>query len=164
MVKIALLSDTHGYLDERFIKHFLACDEIWHAGDIGTTSLADQLAMMKPLRAVHGNIDGQPLRLQFPADQRFNLEDVSVWIRHIGGYPGHYEKEIRDILRINPPRLLITGHSHILKIQYDKHYELLYINPGAAGRYGFHTLQTLVKFKLHTGNITDMEVVELNRS
>jgi putative phosphoesterase len=163
MIRIALLSDTHGYLDERFIKHLSACDEIWHAGDMGTTELADQLAALKPLRAVHGNIDGRPLRIQFPADQRFTLEDVSVWIRHIGGYPGHYEKPVREILCANPPKLFITGHSHILKLQYDKRFQLLHINPGAAGKYGSPTLQTLVKFNLDAGRIRDMEIVELKK-
>jgi len=129
----------------------------------GTTALADQLAALKPLRAVYGNIDGQPLRIMFPADQRFILEDVTVWIRHIGGYPGHYEKTVREILHTNPPKLFITGHSHILKVQYDKRFQLLHINPGAAGKYGFHTLQTLVKFKLDKGLIRDMEIIELTK-
>ena len=163
MIRIALLSDTHGYLDERFIKYLGACDEIWHAGDLGTSDVADQLASLKPLRAVYGNIDGQPLRLQFPVDQRFMLEDVTVWIRHIGGYPGHYEKSVREILHADPPKLFITGHSHILRIQYDKQFQLLHVNPGAAGKYGFHTVQTLVKFIIDTGRIRDMEVVELTR-
>jgi putative phosphoesterase len=163
MVKIALLSDTHGYLDERFIKHLNTCDEIWHAGDIGTTALADQLALLKPLRAVHGNIDGQSLREIFPVDQRFTLENVSVWIRHTGGYPGHYEKAVSDILRVTRPKLFITGHSHILKVKYDKRFQMLHINPGAAGKYGFHTVQTMVRFILDAGRINDLEVVELDK-
>ncbi len=163
MIRITLLSDTHGYLDERFIKYLSACDEIWHAGDLGTSDVADQLASLKPLRAVYGNIDGQPLRLQFPVDQRFLLEDVTVWIRHIGGYPGHYEKSVREILLSDPPKLFITGHSHMLRIQYDKQFQLLHVNPGAAGKYGFHTVQTLVKFIIDNGRIRDMEVVELTR-
>jgi len=163
MIRITLLSDTHGYLDERFIKYLSACDEIWHAGDLGTSDVADQLASLKPLRAVYGNIDGQPLRLQFPVDQRFLLEDVTVWIRHIGGYPGHYEKSVREILLSDPPKLFITGHSHMLRIQYDKQFQLLHVNPGAAGKYGFHTVQTLVKFIIDKGRIRDMEVVELTR-
>jgi len=163
MRKIALLSDTHGTLDERFIKHINECDEVWHAGDIGTEEVAFQLLALKPLRAVHGNIDGPILRTQYPLDQRFVLEEMPVWIRHIGGYPGHYESTVHDRLRKDPPKLFICGHSHILKVQYDKRFQLLCVNPGAAGKYGFHTVQTLVKFILDAGRIRDMEVVELTR-
>jgi putative phosphoesterase len=163
MLKIALLSDTHGYLDERFIRYMNDCDEIWHAGDIGTEQVAFQLLALKPLRAVHGNIDGPLIRAQYPLDQRFVLEDVDVWMRHIGGYPGHYEITVHDILRKNPPKIFICGHSHILKVQYDKRFQFLCVNPGAAGKYGFHTVQTMVKFILDAGRIRDMEVVELTK-
>src|SRR4030042_44619 len=163
MLRIALLSDTHGYLDKRFIKHLSDCDEIWHAGDIGTEEVAFQLLSLKPLRAVHGNIDGHILRAQYPLDQRFVLEDVPVWMRHIGGYPGHYEITVHDMMRKDPPKLFICGHSHILKVQYDKRFQLLCVNPGAAGKYGFHMVQTMTKFILDAGNIRDMEVVELTR-
>ena len=125
--------------------------------------MADRLALLRPLRAVYGNIDGQPLRELFPVDQRFILENVTVWMRHIGGYPGHYEKTVSDLLREDPPKLFITGHSHILKVQYDRRFKLLHINPGAAGKYGFHTVQTMVKFILDTGRILDLEVVELDK-
>ena len=163
MIRIALLSDTHGYLDKRFIRHLEGSDEIWHAGDIGTLEVADQLISIKPLRAVHGNVDGTPLRIQYPADLRFILEDVPVWITHIGGYPGHYERKVNEILFKNPPNLFITGHSHILKVQFDKRFQLLHINPGAAGKYGLHTVQTLVKFTLGESRIGDLEVVELEK-
>jgi putative phosphoesterase len=163
MRKIALLSDTHGILDERFVRHINDCDEIWHAGDIGTEEVAFQLLALKPVRAVHGNIDGHILRTQYPLDQRFVLEDVPVWMRHIGGYPGHYEITVHDNLRKDPPKLFICGHSHILKVQYDKRFLMLCVNPGAAGKYGSHTVQTMVKFILDAGRIRDMEVVELTR-
>ncbi|MBN1416469.1 MAG: metallophosphoesterase family protein [Bacteroidales bacterium] len=162
MIRIALLSDTHGYLDERFIRHINECDEIWHAGDIGTEEVAFQLLALKPMRAVHGNVDGRILRAQYPLDQRFVMENVDVWIRHIGGYPGHYEKNVHDILLKNSPKLFICGHSHILKVQFDKRFKLLYVNPGAAGKYGFQKVQTLIKFALDDGQIRDMEVVELS--
>jgi uncharacterized protein len=163
MLHIALISDTHGYFDDRFIKHFNACDEIWHAGDIGSEEVAFKLLAIKPLRAVHGNIDGNILRTLYPLDQRFILEDVKVWMRHIGGYPGYYEATVNDILQKDPPKLFICGHSHILKVQYDKRFQMLCVNPGAAGKYGFHTVQTMIKFILDAGRIRDMEVVELSR-
>jgi putative phosphoesterase len=163
MKRIALLSDTHGYLDSRWISHLNEVDEIWHAGDIGTLEVAIQLSALKPLRAVHGNIDGHPVKTTFPADQQFNCEEMTVWIRHIGGYPGHYEKSIREILFKNPPKLFITGHSHILKVMYDHHLQLLHINPGAAGKYGFHTVQTLVKFCIEHDRILNLEIVEITK-
>jgi hypothetical protein len=163
MVRIALLSDTHGILDERFIKHINECDEVWHAGDIGSEEVAFQLIALKPLRAVHGNIDGPILREQYPLDQHFVLEEVPVWIRHIGGYPGHYEITVHERLQKDPPKLFVCGHSHILKVQYDKRFQLLCVNPGAAGRSGYQKVQTMVKFILDAGNIRDMQVVELTR-
>jgi uncharacterized protein len=162
-MRIALLSDTHGFIDERFVKHLSACDEIWHAGDIGAEETAFRLMALKPLRAVYGNIDDQILRKHFSHDLRFETEGVTVWMRHIGGYPGHYERPVHEVFLKDPPRLFICGHSHILKIQYDKRFGLLYVNPGAAGKNGFHTVQTMVTFSLTAGEIKDMEVVELNR-
>jgi putative phosphoesterase len=164
MVHIALLSDTHGYLDDRFLLHLENSDEIWHAGDIGNIRIAEQLARIKPMRAVHGNIDGEAVRKFYPAEQRFLLEGMNVWIVHIGGYPGHYDRSIKERLIENPPDILITGHSHILRIQYDKKLQLLNINPGAAGKYGLHKVQTMVKFVLDKKNIRNMEVVELKRN
>jgi len=163
MIQISLLSDTHGYLDNRFLHHLEQSDEIWHAGDIGDIRLAERLAEIKPLRAVHGNIDGQPVRKIYPAEQRFLLEGMDVWIVHIGGYPGHYDQSIKKRLIENPPDIFITGHSHILRIQYDKNLQLMHINPGAAGKYGLHKVQTIVKFVLDEKKITNLEVVEFNR-
>lgn len=162
MLKIGLLSDTHAWWDERYLKYFQECDEIWHAGDIGSVTLADQFeALNKPLRFVTGNIDGQELRKRFPKHQRFVLEDVDVWITHIGGYPGKYAPEIAaDIFR-RPPKLFISGHSHILKVLYDKKLQLLHLNPGAAGKQGFHKIRTMMRFTLDAGNISDLEVIEL---
>lgn len=161
MTRIGLLSDTHGYWDERYEKYFSECDEIWHAGDIGTMELADRLAAIRPLRAVYGNIDGGDLRLRFSERYRFRCEDVEVLMKHIGGYPGHYDASIRGSLFARPPKLFIAGHSHILKVLYDKTLQCLHINPGAAGIYGFHTKRTLVRFTIDGSEIKDLEVIEL---
>lgn len=161
MTKIGLLSDSHGYLDERVFEHFKFCDQIWHAGDIGSVSVADELAKFKPLVAVCGNIDGHILRSMFPMCKRFMCEDVDVLLTHIGGYPGKYAKEIYPLLAKNPPKLFIAGHSHILKVQYDKTLNLLHINPGAEGKYGFHKVRTLVRFDINGAEIQNLEVIEL---
>lgn len=161
MKRIGLLSDTHGYWDERYGKYFAECDEIWHAGDIGSYELAERLAALKPLRAVYGNIDGGDVRLQFTEKYRFRCEDVDVLIKHIGGYPGHYDASIRGTLYARPPKLFISGHSHILKVMYDKTLNMLHINPGAAGIYGFHKQRTLVRFTIDKSEIKDLEVIEL---
>ncbi len=161
MKRIGLLSDTHGYWDERYGKYFAECDEIWHAGDIGSYELAERLAALKPLRAVYGNIDGGDVRLQFTGKYRFRCEDVDVLIKHIGGYPGHYDASIRGTLYARPPKLFISGHSHILKVMYDKTLNMLHINPGAAGIYGFHKQRTLVRFTIDKSEIKDLEVIEL---
>ncbi len=162
MKRIGLLSDTHGYWDERYLKYFDPCDEIWHAGDIGSQEVADRLAAFRPLRAVYGNIDGQDLRLRFPEINRFQLEGADVLMKHIGGYPGKYDPSVRQILHTQPPQLFISGHSHILKVKYDPKLHLLHINPGAAGKYGFHKVRTLVRFSIADGNFSDLEVIELN--
>ena len=146
MKKIGLLSDTHGYWDERYVRHFESCDEIWHAGDIGSIEVADRLAAFRPLRAVYGNIDGRELRLRFPQTLRFEVEGAQVLIKHIGGYPGHYDPSVRGSLLTRPPQLFISGHSHMLKVKYDKTLSMLHINPGAAGKQGFHRVRTLVRF------------------
>ncbi|MCD7976893.1 MAG: metallophosphatase family protein [Tannerellaceae bacterium] len=161
MVKVGLLSDTHGYWDERYKEYFEPCDEIWHAGDIGSELLAARLSTLKPFRAVYGNIDGNNLRMQYPKIAHFTIEDVPVMMTHIGGYPGRYNPEIRKELYDIRPRLFITGHSHILKVMYDENLRCLHINPGAAGKSGFHQVRTLVRFVIEGNTIKDLEVIEL---
>ena len=161
MTRIGLLSDTHGFWDEKYVKYFSECDEIWHAGDIGTTEVADKLAAIARLRAVYGNIDGGDLRYMFSEKYRFKCEEVDVFIKHIGGYPGRYDASVRGMMYTNPPRLFICGHSHLLKVMYDKTINCLHINPGAAGQYGFHKVRTLVRFVIDGNEIKDLEVIEL---
>lgn len=161
MVKVGLLSDTHAYWDDRYLDYFQDCDEIWHAGDIGSDALASRLASFKTFRAVYGNIDGHSLRSDYPKIARFQIEDVKVMMTHIGGYPGRYNPEIRKELYDIHPDLFISGHSHILKVMFDKHLGCLHINPGAAGKSGFHQVRTLVRFAIDGKTITDMEVIEL---
>jgi putative phosphoesterase len=163
MTRIGLLSDTHGYWDERYLKYFEPCDQIWHAGDIGSTEIVERLEAFRPLKAVYGNIDGQDMRRLFPEIARFTVDGADVLMKHIGGYPGKYDASIRSTLFANPPRLFISGHSHILKVKYDKSLNLLHINPGAAGIYGFHTVRTLVRFCIDNGSFSDLEVIELNK-
>lgn len=163
MVKIGLLSDTHGWWDDKYTTYFSACDEIWHAGDIGSDALARDLAAIKPLRAVYGNIDGFPLRQQFSKVAHFKIEDVNVMMTHIGGYPGRYEPSIRSELFDTRPQLFIAGHSHILKVIFDKHLNCLHINPGAAGISGIQQIRTLVRFTIDQANIKDLEVIELRK-
>jgi len=160
-MKIGLLSDTHAYWDERYATYFADCDEIWHAGDIGSITVADQLAKIKPFRAVYGNIDGHLERLRFPRYLFFECEGVSVLMTHIGGYPGHYAPEIINQLNEFRPKLFICGHSHILKVKFDAKRQLLHVNPGAAGKQGLHAVRTLVRFELTEGKILNLEVVEL---
>jgi len=160
MKRIALLSDTHTHLDENLFKYLEGCDEIWHAGDIGNIETANRLAEFAPLKAVHGNADGQDVRQVHPLNLRFKCEDVDVWMTHIGGYPKRYDLNVRDEIKRNPPELFISGHSHILKVMYDKELNLLHINPGAAGLQGFHKVQTLVRFTIAGKQIKDLEVVE----
>ncbi len=161
MKKILLLSDTHSYIDAQIIKFVKQCDEVWHAGDIGNLDVTDTIKKIKPLRAVYGNIDDKDARSEFPLDNKFTLEGVDVWITHIGGYPNKYNQRIREEIKINSPKIFIAGHSHILKIQYDKKLELLHLNPGAAGNYGFHKIRTMLRFKIDNGEIKDMEIIEL---
>ncbi len=163
MKKIGLLSDTHGFLDENIFKYFENVDEVWHAGDIGSMEVVEQLENFKPLRAVFGNIDDAKLRRAFPLDLRFEIECMDVWITHIGGYPGRYNQRTREIMKTNAPDLFICGHSHILKVMPDKKYNLLHINPGACGNYGFHKVRTVVRFAVDRGKITEMEVIELGK-
>ncbi len=161
MIKIGLLSDTHAYWDDRYATYFADCDEIWHAGDIGSDTLALQLSSLKPLRAVHGNIDGYSLRIQYPRVLRFKAEEMEVVITHIGGYPGRYAPEIREELYANPPQIFIAGHSHILKAQYDQKLQCMHLNPGAAGKSGFHQVRTLMRFVIDGKQLKDLEVIEL---
>lgn len=162
MKKIGLLSDTHSYWDDKYQTYFDSCDEIWHAGDIGSLDIASKLNKIKPLRAVYGNIDGQEIRAEFQEFLRFKIEDVDVLMTHIGGYPGKYIPSVKHILETKPPQLFICGHSHILKVMYDSKYKCLDINPGAAGKYGFHKVRTLVRFIIDMDNIKNLEVIELS--
>jgi putative phosphoesterase len=159
--KILLLSDTHSYIDDQILKFVKQADEVWHAGDIGDLKVTDTIKQYKPLRAVYGNIDNAEARSEFPLDTKFEVENVSVWITHIGGYPGKYNQRVREQLKNNPPKVFICGHSHILKVQYDKHLNILHINPGAAGKHGFHKIRTMIRFELDNGSINNMEVIEL---
>lgn len=161
MTRIGLLSDTHGLLDERVFRHFATCDEVWHAGDWGSMDVVHRLQAFKPVRGVWGNIDGQDIRQLFPRHNRFRCEEVDVWMTHIGGYPGRYDRSVMPDIFQQPPRLFISGHSHILKVKYDRSLGLLHINPGAAGRYGFHLVQTLVRFEIDGSTIQNLEVIEL---
>jgi Predicted phosphoesterase len=163
MKKIGLLSDTHGYWDEKYEVYFAPCDEVWHAGDIGSLALANRFEAMKPFRAVYGNIDDHGTRAVYPQTLRFTLEKVDVLMTHIGGYPGRYDPSIRPQLYSRPPKLFIAGHSHILKVMYDKKLDCLHMNPGAAGKYGFHRVRTLLRFVLDDGNIKDLEVIEIGK-
>ena len=159
--KIGIISDTHAFWDEKYLHYFEPCDEIWHAGDIGSTEVADRLAAFRTLRAVCGNCDGGDLRLMFPERLRFKCEDVDVLMKHIGGYPGNYDASVRGQIYASPPQLFISGHSHILKVKYDKTLNLLHINPGAAGIQGWHKERTIVRLTIEGQRFTDCEVVTL---
>lgn len=161
MKRIGIISDTHSYWDEKYRTYFTPCDEIWHAGDICSTELAERLQEIRPLRAVCGNCDGGVLRQMFPDRLRFRCEDVDVLMKHIGGYPGNYDPSVRGQIYANPPGLFISGHSHILKIKYDKALNLLHINPGAAGLQGWQKERTLVRLTIDGSKFTDCEVINL---
>jgi len=161
MTKIGLISDTHSFLDEAVFKHFENCDEIWHAGDFGNMALIDKLTAFKPLRGVYGNIDGKEIRQIYPENLRFKCEDVDVWITHIGGYPDKYDLRIRQEIYANPPQLFISGHSHILKVIFDKKINCLHLNPGAAGKQGWQKVRTLMRFSIDGVKIQDLQVIEL---
>lgn len=161
MTRIGLISDTHNFLDPSVAEHFKNCDEIWHAGDFGTASIAKQLNSFKPLRGVYGNIDGFDIRSVYPEQLVFFCEEVKVMMRHIGGYPPRYNPETKKELLIHRPQLFISGHSHILKIIYDEKINCLHINPGAAGKYGWHKIKTLIRFAIDGKEIKDCEVIEL---
>ena len=161
--KILLLSDTHGYIDAQILKHVAAVDEVWHAGDIGSLAVTDQIKAIKPLRAVFGNIDNSEIRQEFPLHNRFFCEGVSVWITHIGGYPGRYSPAVKEEIKNNTPMLFICGHSHILKVMRDKKYNLLHMNPGAIGKHGFHQVRTMLLFTIDGADIKDLSVIEMSR-
>lgn len=163
MKRIGLLSDTHGSLPERAKKFFEDCDEIWHAGDIGTEEVAAGLKAMKPFRAVYGNIDGYPLRRDFPEYILFKIEDLTVLMIHIGGYPGRYSPKAKMLIQQYHPGLFISGHSHILKVIYDKKNHLLHMNPGAAGISGLHKKITLMRFNINKDHVEDLEILEIDR-
>ncbi len=161
MTRILLLSDTHAHLDSRIVAYAGMADEIWHAGDIGSLEVSDRLAAIKPVRAVYGNIDSTAVRQEFPKDQRFSCEGLAVLMTHIGGYPPSYNARTRNLLTNQPPGLFICGHSHILKVQYDKKLQLLHMNPGACGKFGFHKVRTMLRFEIDGGEIRNLEVIEL---
>jgi hypothetical protein len=163
MKKILLLSDTHSHIDEVILKYVNLADEVWHAGDIGDLTVTDKIKSLKPLRAVFGNIDDAEARKEFPLNNRFMCEDVDVWITHIGGYPDKYNVNVRDEIRQNPPKLFICGHSHILKVQFDKKLNLLHMNPGAAGKHGFHQVRTMLRFEIDKDKIQNLEVIEIGK-
>lgn len=163
-MKIGLLSDTHGYLDEAVFRNLDDCDELWHAGDIGESAIYGQLTSFKPLMAVYGNIDGQSIRVTCPEDLWFEREGLLVWMTHIGGYPPRYNSRVKKILQERQPQIFVCGHSHILKVMRDpKRGNMLCLNPGAVGRQGFHKLRTMLKFELHQGKVANMHVVELGK-
>jgi uncharacterized protein len=162
MKKIGLISDTHGYLDPRVKKYFKDCDEIWHAGDFGTYKIAEELTKMATLRGVYGNIDGSEIRSEFSHSLRFEVEGVEIFMTHIGGNPGRYAIPCKQELEDNPPNVMICGHTHLLKVARDKkHNNLLYINPGAAGKQGFHIIRTIVRFDIDNGKVSNLEVINL---
>ncbi len=161
-MKILLLSDTHSYLDDAILKHCQEADEIWHAGDFGNTAVSDKLNSIKPLKGVYGNIDGQELRKIHPLEQFFTVEGVSVLMMHIGGYPGSWPAKVEQAINNHKPQVFICGHSHILKVSRDpKQNNMLCINPGAAGRSGFHQKRTMIRMVLEKGKVELLEVIEL---
>ena len=163
MTRIGLISDTHGYLDEAVFKHFKECNEIWHAGDFGNAELANQISSAKPIKGVYGNIDGQDIKTVFPEQLVFTCEEVKVMIRHIGGSPPNYNPETRKELTIQQPQLFICGHSHILKVIFDKKISCLHMNPGAAGKHGWHKVRTIIRFAIDGPEIKNCEVIELGK-
>ncbi|MFV0541483.1 MAG: metallophosphoesterase family protein [Aestuariibaculum sp.] len=163
MTKIVLLSDTHGYIDNAILKYVKQADEVWHAGDIGDLKVTDAIKNIKPLKAVFGNIDNAKIRTEFPENNRFMCEGVDVWITHIGGYPNAYNHRVRETIKLNPPRLFICGHSHILKVMPDKKLNLLHMNPGAVGKHGFHKVRTMLRFTIDGKKIDNLEVIEFDK-
>ena len=163
MKKIILLSDSHHSLDERIFPHLEKCDEIWHAGDIGNLEVTDKLKTFAPLRSVYGNIDDHTARKEFREVTYFKCQSLKVMMTHIGGYPGRYEKGIKEILKDKKPDLFISGHSHILKVMHDKELDILHMNPGAIGNYGWHKVKTILSFTVDGKEIKDLRVIEFSR-
>ncbi len=161
MKRIGIISDTHAYWDDRYLKYFEPCDEIWHAGDIGSLEVAQRLAEYRTFRAVYGNCDGGDLRRIYTEILRWKCEDANILMKHIGGYPGNYDVSIRNSIYATPPHLFVSGHSHILKVKYDKTLNLLHINPGAAGLQGWHKDRTIVRLTIDGTEFKDLEVVTL---
>ena len=163
MTKIGILSDTHGFIEPRLYDFFTSCDLLFHAGDIGNMETADALSAFKPLIAVYGNIDGSDVRAVYPEIQRVDCEDVDILMTHIGGYPGRYERKIYPILKNFPPKLWISGHSHILKVMFDKTLQILHINPGAMGNSGIHQVKTAVRLVVEGKEMKNLEIFEMPR-
>lgn len=163
MTRIGLISDTHNYLDDAVFRHFEHCDEIWHAGDFGTTVIADALKAFKPLRGVYGNIDGYDIRSEFPETMAWQSEKVKILMMHIGGYPPKYNSRSKAFIKESHPQIFVSGHSHILRIIYDNQLNCLYMNPGAAGKEGWHKIRTLVRFVIDGKDIRDCEIIELGK-
>jgi len=161
--KILLLSDTHSYIDDKILKYVNQADEVWHAGDIGDLKVTDSIKTLRPLRGVYGNIDDAKARMEFPLDNRFMCEGVSVYMTHIGGYPKKYNARVLNELKAHTPKLFICGHSHILKVMFDKDFNLLHLNPGAAGIYGMHQVRTMLRFEIDKDQIKNLEIIELGR-
>jgi putative phosphoesterase len=163
MTKILLLSDTHGHIDDAILKYAKQADEVWHAGDIGSLKVTDTIEKIKPLKGVYGNIDDHILQKEFPLNNRFMCEGVDVWITHIGGYPPKYNTKVKKEINLNPPKLFICGHSHILKVMWDKKLNVLHMNPGACGKLGFHQVRTMLRFVIDGKEIKNLEVIELGK-
>ncbi|HLV62242.1 metallophosphoesterase family protein [Galbibacter sp.] len=163
MQKILLLSDTHGYIDDTILKYVKQADQVWHAGDIGSLEVTDAIKAIKPLKAVYGNIDNATIRREFPEEIRFTCQGVDVWMIHIGGYPNRYSPQVKERIKKNPPKLFICGHSHILKVKWDKGLNLLHLNPGAVGQYGIHQVRTMLRFVLEKGEIKKLEIIEIKK-
>lgn len=163
MKKIGLMSDTHGYIDPKVYMYFKDVDEIWHAGDVGSIKVVDELRKFKPLKGVYGNIDDHLVRSELPEFNRFLCEEVDVLITHIGGKPGKYSKPALEVIEKNPPNLFICGHSHILFVQMDRRYNMLWMNPGACGFKGFHQVKTLLRFSISGKEIHSLEAIEIGK-
>lgn len=163
-MKIGVISDTHGYLDDKIFNYFEECDEIWHAGDIGSLSVIEQLESFKPTIAVFGNIDNNKIRQSHPEHQQFEREGLKILITHIGGYPPKYNAKAKALLTKNPPDIFVTGHSHILRVAHDSELnKLLFINPGAAGKHGFHKIRTIIRFDVNDKQVSNMQAIELGK-
>ncbi len=161
MVNILLISDTHSHLDDKLIKHIAEANEVWHAGDIGNKEVTESIKKIKPLKAVYGNIDDQDIRKEFPKNLIFMCEEVKIFMTHICGQPSNYNKEVKDVLKEEKPQVFICGHSHILKVMYQKQYEVLHLNPGACGSHGFHQIKTALRFVIDKDQIKDLAIIEL---